>query len=397
MTPDANVQGGVTPQQQTSPPDLPHALPRSAAPPAADDSSPGYIGRIPVRNLWLLVLYASDEYRSQRMGPGTWDRDDAELPDLLGRMLTQAVEERLRRPLTRGYTRTTGPVRKVRGRIDAWQTERGAYWPRGQVVCTWHEHSLDTPRHRLVLAALLAMARVVRDPKVRARCREQATALQQLGVQWVQVDARSADLEVFGRHDAHDRSMVQLARLALELILPSDERGPTPLPDPGREERWVRKLFEKAVLGFYRAHLCSGGWTVSGSQPLQWPVDDASAGARDWLPGMRLDISLRSPEGQRMVIDTKFTTLLQSGHHSKERFSSGHLYQLYAYLRTQAGTGDPMHDHAHGVLLYPSIGVDHLEWVTLQGHRMTLATVDLASTPAKMRSDLMRLVGREAE
>ena len=56
-----------------------------------------------------------------------------------------------------------------------------------------------------------------------------------------------------------------------------------------------------------------------------------------------------------------------------------------------------MHDHAHGVLLYPSIGVDHLEWVTLQGHRMTLATVDLASTPAKMRSDLMRLVGREAE
>jgi 5-methylcytosine-specific restriction enzyme subunit McrC len=158
----------------------------------------------------------------------------------------------------------------------------------------------------------------------------------------------------------------------------------------------VRKLFEKAVLGFYRAHLSNAGWTVSGSQPLQWPVNDASAGARDWLPGMRLDISLRSPEGQRMVIDTKFTTLLQSGHHGKERFSSGHLYQLYAYLRTQAGSNDPIHDNAHGVLLYPSVGVDHLEWVTLQGHRMTLATVDLSSTPAKMRGDLMRVVGSQA-
>jgi len=30
--------------------------------------SDGYIGRIPVRNLWLLMLYASDLFRSRGIG-----------------------------------------------------------------------------------------------------------------------------------------------------------------------------------------------------------------------------------------------------------------------------------------------------------------------------------------
>jgi hypothetical protein len=37
--------------------------------------------------------------------------------------------------------------------------------------------------------------------------------------------------------------------------LPTEESGPTALVAPDREETWVRRLFEKAVLGFAQVEL----------------------------------------------------------------------------------------------------------------------------------------------
>lgn len=54
---------------------------------SASMSAEGFIGRIPVRNLWLLMLYASDLFRTRGIGKiGLEDRPD-DLPDLLIRQL----------------------------------------------------------------------------------------------------------------------------------------------------------------------------------------------------------------------------------------------------------------------------------------------------------------------
>ena len=45
----------------------------------------GYVGRIPVRNLWLLMLYAADLFRTRGNGMvGVEDNPD-DLPDLVAR------------------------------------------------------------------------------------------------------------------------------------------------------------------------------------------------------------------------------------------------------------------------------------------------------------------------
>ena len=53
---------------------------------------------IPVRNLWLLMLYASQLYASSAAirGAGAEDRPD-DLPDLVAEILAHAVEHRLTR------------------------------------------------------------------------------------------------------------------------------------------------------------------------------------------------------------------------------------------------------------------------------------------------------------
>jgi 5-methylcytosine-specific restriction enzyme subunit McrC len=62
--------------------------------------------------------------------------------------------------------------------------------------------------------------------------------------------------------------MVALAELAFDLALPTEDPGATQLAEPDRDETWVRRLFEKAVLGFARVELEPLGWRVRGSVHL---------------------------------------------------------------------------------------------------------------------------------
>ena len=65
--------------------------------------------------------------------------------------------------------------------------------------------------------------------------------------------------------------MVALAHLAFDLALPTEVSGSTALVAPEREEHWVRRLFQSAVLGFARAELNPLGWSVRGGLSIGRP------------------------------------------------------------------------------------------------------------------------------
>ena len=66
----------------------------------------------------------------------------------------------------------------------------------------------------------------------------------------------------FGRHDSNDQFMVAAAKLAFDLKLPTEDTGEHVLAMPDRDEHWVRRLFERAVYGFYNVTLSSAQWRV---------------------------------------------------------------------------------------------------------------------------------------
>jgi 5-methylcytosine-specific restriction enzyme subunit McrC len=107
---------------------------------------------------------------------------------------------------------------------------------------------------------------------------------------------------------------------------------------------------------------------------------------------MRTDVVLdHAPSGRRIVIDTKFTSIVTSGWYREETLRSGYVYQIYAYLRSQVGRGDVFADCASGLLLHPSVGVAVDETVIIQGHRIRFATVNLTGSPNEIRSQLLRV------
>ena len=358
----------------------------------------GYVGRIPVRNLWLLLLYASELFRVRGRDLVSQESNPDDLPDLVAEILAHAVEERQRRQLCLGYQRKEAALNRVRGRIDVLATERRQLLARGLVACRIDELTVDTPRNRFVRAALETISRLVHRPDLTHRCRKLASDMKAMGVSGIQPTRQQIESDRFGWHDEGDRYMVEAAKLAFDLVLPTELLGDNVLSLPDRQEEWVRKLFERAVGGFYEVVLSSDGWRVSTGSTLEWQIESSTRRIDRILPGMRTDIVLdHQTSGRRIVIDTKFTSILKPGRYRDETLSSGHLYQVYAYLRSQVGQGDSSADRAEGLLLHPSVGESVDETAVIQGHRIRFLTVDLTADASAIRAGLLRVIENQAE
>lgn len=61
------------------------------APEVITMTAPGLIGRIPVRNLWLLMFYASDLFRELNHNKISVEDSPDDIPDLVAEILARAV------------------------------------------------------------------------------------------------------------------------------------------------------------------------------------------------------------------------------------------------------------------------------------------------------------------
>ncbi|KHA51919.1 5-methylcytosine-specific restriction endonuclease system specificity protein McrC [Sulfitobacter geojensis] len=341
--------------------------------------------KIPLRNVWLLFLYASGLAQFQ-------DRFEAEIeesPDfksLVARLLCYATEKRLRRNLSFGYQRRHDVLRRVRGRIDILESVSRDLFRRGEVACRFDELTLDTPRNRLVLAALERLPSCLEDAVLAHRCRTLVHALGRAGVSSVMPSRTEIAADQIARHEGDDRLMISLAKAVFDLVLPTEQVGTRTLLKSQRDETEFRKLFEKAVANFFAAELKrEDGWRVFPGKKFKWPVVSSSSGISSYLPTMETDIILENiQEERRVIIDTKFTDVLTKSQYGGERFKTGHIYQLYAYLRSQERSDDPMSLCSDGILLYPSIDVEIDETALIQNHRVRFVTIDLARPSAEV-------------
>ena len=364
-----------------------------------------FIGYVPVRNIWLLLLYASQLYRELPASRRSeLERAPDDIPFLVAEILAKAVERRLRRDLSRGYQRWQADLNRVRGQIDLFRTERRQLLQVGRVACVFDELTTDTHRNRYVKAALEHISGEVSKSADHAvlerRCKDLALRLERAGVLGyldVRRAGQSALRDNVGWVDAHERQVLGAAKLALNLSIPTEQTGLALLPIVNRSETTGWKLYEDAVAGFYDVALSHQGWHVKHGSHLEWPVSDPTPELRSIMPRMIPDIVLERrarsvpTDGQRIVIDTKFTSIINRSQYGKPTLRSGNIYQLYAYLRSQE-RDDPISRHSSGVLLYPSLGDDYYESAIIQGHRVLFATVDLAADTQTIRSQLLRIV-----
>lgn len=353
----------------------------------------GRIGRIPVRNLWLLMLYASDIFRDLEKAKVAVEDNPDDIPDLVAEILCRQVERRIQRNLSYGYQSREAVLGRVRGRIDLLNTERHRLLDRGKVACRFDELTVDTTRNRFVRAALEEISKIVCRGALAYRCRSLAASMRRMGVTGERPGRREVSIDRFGRHDTDDRLMVSAAHLAFNLALPTEAEGAKHLSLPDKEITWIRKLYEKGIAGFYDVALSGKGWRVDAGKTVNWQIESKSPGIDKILPSMRTDIILNHSDAKRrIVIDTKFNSVVTRGWYREETLRSGYVYQIYAYLRSQEGNGDPLTEQASGLLLHPSVDSMVNEVVEIQNHEIRFATVDLGATAKEIRAQLLHMI-----
>lgn len=349
---------------------------------------------IPLRNIWLLFLYAADlvRFKDTARVQAEAARD---LPELLARLLLRVVQQRLRRNLSRGYQSKHAVLSRVRGRIDVLATASGQLLEQGRVACRFEEHTMDTPRNQLVRAALDYLAVMLDTSELVHECSALSQQLGRLGVSSKRPARSALATDQIGRNETADLLMVSLAKMVFEAFIPNEQAGQIHAVAVDADVHLVRRLFEKAVANALRIQMQPLGWQVKRGRKLSWPVTQASDGIADHLPGMQTDIEMvHTGQRRKLVIDTKFTHIFTETQYKSDALRSGYLYQLYAYLRTQEAELQANGiEHSEGMLLHPQCGPALDAYVDLQGHRIRFKTIDLMSSPDDFEKQLLSIGG----
>ncbi len=361
-----------------------------AAPPEADgDTGSASPSGIPIRNIWHMLLYAWGEAGALER----WRREAETAPSLdvlLATVLAQLVEQRLRVGLARGYQPEARAVAGIRGRIDFSRSLKTLEFERGRAFCRFHEFTSDIPRNRLVRAVLerlVAVGAFGPHPNhadaLRRRLRRLLRDLDEITP--IQPHVGALARETSGRNDGDYRLMLAICDLVLRRTMPTEEEGGKAGIGLDRDTLTLHRVFERFVAAYLQMHL--DGWQVTPQKPLEWPTAERSL----LMPGMQVDIVLHCMgSGRLIMIDTKFTPgSLVRTRFGGERFQSGHLYQMYAYLRSQEEQS-PSYRSAEGVLLYPAASWHLSEKVEIQGHVLRVETLDLARPWIDVETDLQR-------
>jgi 5-methylcytosine-specific restriction enzyme subunit McrC len=149
----------------------------------------------------------------------------------------------------------------------------------------------------------------------------------------------------------------------------------------------LHRIYERFVANFYRLHL--KGWDVNAQKRLDWHAQDAN----EHLPSMVPDLILQEKRpGRIIILDTKFTaSSLLENQWNKPVYDSSHLYQLYAYLRSQEEVSAG-YQTATGILLYPVVNGQLSETVQLQDHVIRIESVNLAAHWEEIERQLLEIV-----
>ena len=355
---------------------------------------------IPIRNLWHMLLYAWNEVPLDRVRgwplQSAFVEEAPTLDALLASVLIRLMQQRLRIGLGHDYIDESNTLRGIRGRINFAESINQHALERGQLICQFQGYRANSLKNQIIRSTLARLAKMGRFGPGVERAREMQQKLRHLlrdldGIDFVELTPEIIRRQLYARSGQdHDyRLMLSICDLIVQRQIPGDSEGHARslVPFIDREVLVLYKIYERFVANFYRMHLKD--WEVSAQKRLEWHTTEAN----ERLPLMIPDIVMQERStGRMIVLDTKFTAQsLAENQWGKLLFDSSHLYQIYAYLKSQEHLSQA-HRTAAGILLYPAVRNRFSERIQLQDQVIRIESVDLAAPWQEIEGQLLELV-----
>ena len=353
---------------------------------------------IPIRNLWHMLLYAWNDVPLNAMHG--WMIEEAEraptLDTLLASILIKLMQQRLRIGLGRDYVNEERKFPGIHGRINFARSLKQHTLDQGQLICDFQGYSANSSNNRIIRSTLARVLKVGQFGKDVRSVKEAQQKLRVLirdldGVDFIELTPELIRRQLLTRSGGdHDyRLMLSICDLIVQRQMPGGSDGSAThlVPAIDRDALVLHSIYERFVANFYRIHLT--GWTVAAQKRLEWHTKETN----ERLPMMVPDLVLQEESSNRLIVlDTKFTAhSLIENQWGKPIFDSAHMYQLYAYLKSQEHLSEA-HHNAAGILLYPAVQDKLSEQLELQHHVIRFESVDLSAPWQEIERQLIELV-----
>lgn len=339
---------------------------------------------IPIRNLYYLFTYAWARFPAGNEVPVGVD-ECPDLHNLLAKLLIDGTNRLMRRGLDRGYETRREDMRSPRGRLILDEIIKRQTLQRGRVACEFDELTHDVLHNQILKATARSLARADALEKVH-RHELELIARRLEDVSDIHLQAACFRRVQLSRNTRQYGLLLQICELVFRSLMPEESGGGARFADILKDEVRMSTVFEEFLRNFY-AHE-QNRFTV-GSEVMTWEARALTPGALSYLPTMRTDLTLRSPD-RIVVADAKYYTSTLAHYHGGSKVHSGNLYQLYTYLRHIAAQAPAA--QADGLLIYPAVKTGLRLDYELPEHRIRVATVDLARPWQEIHNELLDLL-----
>jgi 5-methylcytosine-specific restriction enzyme subunit McrC len=274
----------------------------------------------------------------------------------------------------------------ARGKLDFATSLKANLFPMGRAACVFEQLTHDVLHNRILkrtVANLLKTAEL--DPKL---AEPLGTCLARL----TEVSDVHLDSTIFARVQLHSNNgfydfILRICRLIFDASVVDERTGQLRFRDFEREQA-MASLYEKFLLRFYRREQSS--FRKVSSESFPWQATGGALRDLEVLPSMRTDVSLESRD-RKIVIDAKYHREPLQSSFGKDSVRSGHLYQLWAYLKNLECLGG-VNVNAEGILLYPRIDAPFDLRYRIHGHFVRVATIDLIQDWRGIHEFLLNLI-----
>ncbi len=339
---------------------------------------------IPIRNLYYLFLYAWNRFEEGRP-VDVGGVDSPELVDLFGKVLAGGLKRLIRRGIRRSYVSVHEDLSRLKGRVNFAGSMEYIMRRAPRLNCEFDELELDIPENQVLKATASRLTRVVGiDKDIAHDLRLRLKSFNEISD--VRLSRQLFRQVQIHRHNAFYDFLIQVCELIFEATLPEGRGGRYRFSDILNDEVEMWRVFQEFVRNFLRREQ-----DELRVRPLEMKWDaEGPKEQLDLLPKMETDIHLKSAH-RRVIIDTKFYSETLQVRRGKRSLRSGHLFQLFAYLKNSEALG-PEYERAEGILLYPAVGERVDFRAMIQGHSVRVCTVNLDQEWKKIHEDLLGVV-----
>jgi 5-methylcytosine-specific restriction enzyme subunit McrC len=345
------------------------------------------VDRIPIQNIYFLLCYAWNHLQEAQYAEAR-SEDCDKVWDLLAKVLIRSSQQLVKRGLHRNYILRRESLVRPKGKILAAEEIRRPSFGNLARTCEYDDLSPDILPNQIINATFhLLLRHDDLSPDIRKELREWAPFW--ANFKRPKVTPRTFRRVHIHRNMRHYRFVLNICELIHREYLPEDGEGSSHFRDFLRDEATMSKLFEQFVRNFLAKEQST--YKVTASQ-VKWNFnpEESSTGGIRLLPIMQTDVFLVSPE-HKLIIDCKYYQKSFQNTYDTDKFHSGNLYQILSYLTNQST--QPGFENVRGMLLYPTVGESFDEHVTIQGHQIRLATINLDQDWEGVARDLLGLVG----